>query len=106
MQKQPILKLTIAAVVIAAFNIVVAMYSAEARPSTKSYTCNGVKNLVRQRGAIVMNHKSRHLYQRFVHSYRYCRRPYNTTRSFKVPTKTGACYLRVCYERERFFFRD
>ena len=105
MQKQPILKLAIAAVVIAAFNIVVAVYSAEARPSTKSYTCNGVKNLVRQRGAIVMNHKASHLYQRFVYSFRYCRRPYNTTKRFKVPTKTGACYLRVCHE-QRFIFRD
>lgn len=103
MNKQPILKLIIAAVVIAAFNIVVAVYTAEARPSTKSYTCNGVKNLVRQRGAIVMNHKARHLYQRFVHSYRYCRYPDNSTKRFKVPTKTGACYLRICYERQRIF---
>ena len=105
MKQQPILKLTIAAVVIAAFNVVVAVYSAEARPSTKSYTCQGVQNLVHRRGAIVMNHKAPHLYQRFVSSYRYCRRPYNTTKRFRVPTKTGSCYLRVCHER-RFIFDD
>lgn len=105
MTKQPILKLTIAAIVIAAFNVGVAVYKAEARPSTKSYTCAGVKNLIRKRGAVVMNHKSRHLYQRFVHSFRYCRYPYNTTRAFRVPTKTGMCSLRVCHER-RYIFDD
>ncbi|MEP1205943.1 MAG: hypothetical protein ABJM29_04815 [Rhizobiaceae bacterium] len=102
MNKQPILKLTIAAVVIAVFNIVVAMYSAEARPSTKSYTCSGLKSLIRDHGSIVMNHKNRSLYQKFVHSRRYCRRPYNTTKRFRVPTKTGACYVRICYERRPF----
>ena len=105
MQKQLILKLTIAAVVIAGFNIVAALYTAEARPSTKSYTCQGVQNLVNRRGAIVMNHKSRNLYQRFVRNVRYCRHPYNSTKRFRVPTKTGSCYLRICYERE-FIFRN
>jgi hypothetical protein len=105
MKHQPILKLVIAAVVIAAFNVVVAVYSAEARPSTKSFTCEGAKNYVRQRGAVVMNHKASHLYRRFVHSFRYCRRPANTTKRFKVPTRTGACYLKICHERE-FIFND
>lgn len=105
MQKQPIVKLAIAAAVIAGFNIAAAVYTAEARPSTKSYTCNGVKNLVNKRGAIVMNHKSSSLYRRFVRSVRYCRSPYNTTERFRVPTKTGSCYLRICAEQD-FFFRD
>ena len=104
MTKQPILKLTIAAFVIAAFNVVVAVYSAEARPSTKSYTCNGVKSLVNKRGAIVMNHKSSSLYQRFVRNRTYCRYPDNITERFRVPTKTGACYLRICAEQH--FFDD
>ena len=105
MQKQPILKLAIAAVVIAGFNIAAAMYTAGARPSTKSYTCKGVQNLVHRRGAIVMNHKSSSLYQRFVRNVRFCRGTHNTTERFRVPTKTGACYLRICAERD-YFFRD
>ena len=103
MNKQPILKLTIAAAVIAAFNIVVAVYSSEARPNTKSYTCSDVKSLVRQRGAIVMNHKNSSLYRRFVANRSYCRHPNNDTRRFKVPTKTGTYYLRICTERRNFY---
>ena len=68
---------------------------AEARPSTRSYTCSALKQFVRQRGAVVMNHKSSSLYRRFVHSRRYC--DYDeTVRPFSVPTKTGQCRLYIC----------
>ena len=86
----------------AVVNFAVPVTSADARPSTRSYTCEGLKDLIWSRGAIVMNHKNSSLYQRFVASRNYCRRPYNTTKRFRVPTKTGACYLKVCYERRRF----
>ena len=91
--------LLFAASTAAVVNFAVPVTSADARPSTRSYTCEGLKDLIWSRGAIVMNHKNSSLYRRFVASRAYCRRPYNTTKRFKVPTKTGACYLKICYER-------
>ena len=95
--------LTIAVGALATFHML-APSPADARPSTRSYTCAGVKNLIRARGAVVMNHKNSRVYQRFVHSWRYCRRPNNATRSFRVPTKTGSCSLKVCTERRPLFY--
>jgi len=78
--------------------------NADARPSTRSYTCDGVKALIRKRGAVVMNHKNNNVYRRFVYSLGYCKRPDNRLRSFRVPTKTGTCTLKICDYYE--IFRD
>ncbi len=74
---------------------------AEARPSTQSYTCEGVKSLIRQRGAIVMSHKARHLYRRFVDSRYDCDTRSARTKPFSVPTKSGRCRLKICID-DRF----
>ena len=51
-----------------------------------------------------MNHKNNNLYRRFVYSLSYCKRPDNRLRSFRVPTKTGTCTLKICDYYE--IFRD
>ncbi len=68
---------------------------ADARPSTKSYSCQGVKQLISQRGAVVMDTKNRSVYRRFVSSRRQCQLTEKTER-FTVPTSTGRCRLLVC----------
>jgi len=78
------------------------IHGADARPSTRSYTCQGAQNLVRQRGAVVMNHKNNNLYQRFVANLGYCKYPANRLKRFGVPTKDGACSLYVCDEYRPF----
>ena len=82
--------------------------AADARPSTKSYTCSGVKAFVRSKGAVVMNHKSSSLYRRFVASRSYCIDRGANTRAFSVPTKSGSCTLRICdpIQRKIFGFDD
>ncbi len=81
--------------------------SADARPSTKSFTCIGVQDYIDARGAVVMNHKRSDLYRRFVAHSGYCRNEGGATKIFVVPTKTGSCRLRICTERRRFkFFGD
>lgn len=71
---------------------------AHARPSTKSYTCSGVKKLVSKRGAVVLNTKSSSVYRRFVANRSFCNRREETTKSYTVPTKSGKCRLKICYE--------
>ena len=102
MNTNPIKYVCIAAAAAAVVIIAAPTPSAEARPSTRNYTCERLKDLIYDRGAIVMNHKSSSLYRRFVHSRNYCRRPYNTTKRFRVPAADGSCYLKICYEFRRF----
>jgi hypothetical protein len=83
-------------------NLAVMPVQSHARPSTRSYTCPSLHNLIRQRGAVVLNYKGNHVYRRFVSSFRYCRYPDNMLRRFTVPTKTGSCRLYICYERRIF----
>lgn len=86
---------------LAVFSMAWQASSSQARPSTRSYTCSQLIDLVMQRGAIVMNHKSSQLYQRFVHSYIYCRFGGDSTRNYQVPAKDGTCTLKVCYKQIR-----
>ena len=79
--------------------------AAEARPSTKSFTCAGARRFVRERGAVVMNHKAPHLYQRFVANSSYCDYE-ERARPFRVPTKSGSCTLKTCQFEERVRFFD
>ena len=71
---------------------------AEARPSTKSYTCAGVKSLLKQRTAVVMNTTSSRVYRRFVANRYVCRRPGfgGYPEKMTVPTKSGPCRLVFC----------
>jgi len=84
--------------------VAVSTVASDARPSTRSYTCSGVKNFISQRGAVVMNHKSSSLYQRFVSRRSFCDRG-ETTKRFSVPTKSGKCSLKICAE-PIFFLND
>jgi len=97
-------RIMIAASVCSVLGFAISSHPAEARPSTQSYTCQGVQNLIQQRGAVVMNFKGNSLYRRFVNSLRYCSFPDNRLKRMAVPTKTGKCQLYVCYEAD--FFRD
>lgn len=85
-----------------AFSVVWPMASSQARPSTRSYTCTALKQLVRKRGAIVMNYKGSSVYRRFVDNFGACRYPDNTVRRFRVQARDGSCALKVCYEYEPF----
>lgn len=79
--------------------------AAEARPSTKSYTCSGLKSFIKSRGAVVMNTKNRFVYRRFVASTRFCP-VYERATRFTVPTRSGSCRVLVCEEPIRFLFDD
>ncbi|MBN4066356.1 hypothetical protein JYT43_00860 [Ahrensia sp. AH-315-G08] len=80
--------------------------TANARPSTQTYTCEGVKNYIYNRGAVVMNHKASHLYRRFVANSSYCKSGYPHLKPFSVPTKSGRCSLRICTDLRRFIRHD
>ncbi len=69
----------------------------EARDSARNYTCNDVKDLIHQRGAVVLDTKNSHVYRRFVASRFYCQLE-QITGSYWVPTKSGKCRLKVCIE--------
>lgn len=95
-------RILVLASALAATQTVLPIYDADARPSTRSYTCQGAQNFVRQRGAVVMNHKNNSLYQRFVANLGYCKYPANRLKRFRVPTKDGTCSLYVCDEYRPF----
>ncbi|MEM9731964.1 MAG: hypothetical protein AAF903_00600 [Pseudomonadota bacterium] len=81
----------------------IAPTAAEARPSTKSFTCQGVRQFIRQRGAVVMNHKGPRLYQRFVDNRGQCYNRSDQLERFFVPTRSGQCALRICSQRFKPF---
>ena len=68
-----------------------------ARDSTKNYTCEGVKTLVKQRGAVVLSTKNNNVYDRFVHGRQSCELGQVLGR-YSVPTRDGQCRLKVCIE--------
>ena len=68
---------------------------ADARPSTKSYTCEGVKKLVQKKGSIVLNTKNSSVYSKFVASASHCTRE-QIAKLRTVPVKSGTCRLRTC----------
>ena len=91
--------LSAAAFVVAALNVAPTPFfaDAEARPSTRSFTCHGVQDYVQRRGAVVMNTKNSRVYKRFVANRSYCSHS-EIAETRTVPTKTGGCYLRICWE--------
>lgn len=78
--------------------------SADARPNTRSYTCEGLKDLIYDRGAVVMNWKGNSVFERFVDNRSFCKLD-ETLRYRSVPTRTGKCRLRYC-KPAIFFKRD
>ncbi len=68
---------------------------AAARPSTRSFTCDGLVRFIQARGAVVMNTKNAYVYRRFVAHSGYCYAG-ETTVYYAVPTKTGTCRLQIC----------
>ena len=86
---------------VAAFTsaIVVAMVvtTANARPSTQRYSCEGVRDLIEDRGSVVMDLKPG-VYRRFVNNRQECELDQITER-FYVPTTTGLCSLKICRSR-------
>ncbi|WP_156798356.1 hypothetical protein [Ahrensia sp. R2A130] len=74
---------------------VAATGKAEARQSTKSFTCDGVRSLINRRGGVVLNTKNSNVYQRLVRNYKFCPSPLYARRT-TVPTKTGPCRVRYC----------
>lgn len=81
------------------------MGSANARPSTQSYTCEGVRAFIDQRGTVVMNTKNASIYRKFYSPNYQC--PFSTVHTaHRVPTKSGTCTLYICREpREDMFGR-
>lgn len=77
--------------------------SAEARPSTKSFTCEGAKRFIRNNGgAVVMNTTSPRVYRRFVAYGNQC--GFGYARRYSVPTKSGSCQLLYCDPNKRRTF--
>ena len=77
--------------------------SAAKRESTKSYSCSGLKQMLRKRGAAVMNTKNSNVYERFVAHRGYCQYE-EVTRRVSVPTKNGVCRISKCEPRDDFLF--
>lgn len=79
--------------------------AAEARPNTQSYTCEGVRDFIDQRGTVVMNTKNASIYRKFYSRNYQC--PFSTVHTaHRVPTKSGTCTLYICREpREDLFGR-
>ena len=73
--------------------------TANARDTTRAYTCEGVKALVKQRGSIVLDTKNNRVYERFVASRKQCTLS-QVTISHRVPTKSGTCLLNICVDRQ------
>jgi len=71
----------------------------QARPSTYSYTCAALKDLIFQQGAIVLNTKGTSVYKRFVADVTFCTRSQKTQR-ISVPSKSGKCRIFYCVERD------
>ena len=75
---------------------------AEARQSTRSFSCSAVQDFVRDKGAVVLSTKNDSIFRRFVDSLHYCRPPKNSLVKFTVPTKSGTCKLQICDEWRPF----
>ena len=69
----------------------------EARPSTKALSCSAVKQLVNQRGGVVLDTKNSRVYKRFVKNRTFCNLE-QVTRNISVPSKSGSCRLKICVE--------
>ena len=75
---------------------------AHARPNSNAYTCPALKDLVAQRGAVVLNTKSNSTYQvygRFVANRSYCGSDEQLI-GFKVPAKESTCKLKLCIKSD------
>ncbi len=98
MSDRQITRGSIIAGLVLTFSVIWPVASSDARPSTRSYTCAGLKDLIRKRGSVVMNYKGNSLYRRFVSNVGQCKYPDNRTRRFRVPSRDGTCTLKLCYE--------
>ena len=91
------------AILVAALAISQAVSSvAHARPNSNAYTCPALKDLVAQRGAVVLNTKSSSTYQvygRFVANRSYCGSD-ERLMGFKVPAKESTCKLKLCIKSD------
>ena len=71
--------------------------SADARPNTRDFTCDGVRAYLDARGTAVMNTKNRSIFRKFYAPHQQC--PFSTVhKAHRVPTKTGMCILYICRE--------
>lgn len=76
------------------------LQSAQARPSTSSYTCEKLRDYIVDRGAVVMNTKGRHVYDRFVVHSGFCDNS-QIARRISVPASDGICRIRHCVGRHK-----
>ena len=98
-------RLNIAIVLILSALVIIPFFTrpADARPSTRAYTCEGVWNLINRRGAIVMDTKNSNVYRRFVKNRSYC--PSDMVLfQYLAPTRDGRCQLYICRSPETDFF--
>lgn len=95
------MKPLVIALVAASSTMLASATTADARPSTKSYPCSALQDLVNQRGAVIMDTKNRNVYKRFVANRSYCTLE-EKTKSHRVPTADGTCKLRICYSTDPF----
>ncbi len=71
---------------------------AEARPSTRSYSCEGVRDYIYHRGSVVMNTRNRRVYRRFVADRTFCTTG-EVLKKYFAPTRSGhSCSLRICID--------
>lgn len=68
---------------------------AEARPNTRSYTCDRLEDLIDDRGAVVMNYKGNSIYHKFVVDSDECEDD-EVAQRLTVRAKDGRCRLKYC----------
>ena len=73
---------------------------ADARPSTKSYTCQGLKKFIAQKGKVIMATRSQLTFSIFVSNSGQCPRTSYFLEKTRVPTKSGQCTVFTCADED------
>jgi hypothetical protein len=74
---------------------------AQARPDARSMTCDEVRTLIRQRGAVVLT-TGRYTYKRFVAHRGFCLYSERIGHEWVETSDTPECRLRICVEPLRY----
>ena len=77
--------------------VMIASQSAQARPDTRSMTCNQLQSFIQKQGSVVMNTGDR-TYGQFVHHRGFCG-PSEVLAGLRVPVSGGSCPVKQCKER-------
>lgn len=74
---------------------------AEARPDARAMTCEQVRALIRDRGAVVLT-TGRYTYKRFVYHRGYCLYSERIGHDWIATSDTLECRVRICIDPDRY----